>query len=150
MTSRKTLSAVASLALVFGAIVVSAHSATHQTATVKVAKSKLGTILVDARGRALYLYMLDTNGSSSCTNVDSCFRTWPPLMATGTPHAGHGVDPILLGTVHRIRPSGMQVTYNGHPLYRYSQDTRAGQTKGQTLLSLWYVVSAAGAPIKKK
>ena len=134
----------------FGAIAISAHSATHTTATVKVARSKLGTILVDARGRTLYLYLLDTNGSSSCTNVDRCFRTWPPLMATGTPHAGHGVDPILLGTVHRIRPTGRQVTYNGHPLYRYSKDTKAGQIKGQALLSLWYVVSAAGAPIKKK
>jgi predicted lipoprotein with Yx(FWY)xxD motif len=150
MTSKKTLSAVAALALVFGVIAVSAPSATHQTTTVKVAKSKLGTILVDSHGRTLYLYTLDTNGSSSCTNVDRCYRTWPPLMATGTPHAGRGVDPILLGTVHRIRPSGRQVTYNGHPLYRYSQDTKAGQIKGQTLLSLWYVVSAAGAPIKKK
>ena len=150
MTSRKTLSALASLALLFGTITISAHSATHTPATVKVAKSKLGTILVDSRGRTLYLYMLDTNGSSSCTNADRCYRTWPPLMATGTPHAGPGVDPILLGTVHRIRPSGRQVTYNGHPLYRYSQDKKPGQMKGQALLSLWYVVSAAGAPIKKK
>ena len=150
MTARKALSAVAALALLFGAIAISAHSATHTPATVKVAKSKLGTILVDSRGHTLYLYMFDTNGSSSCTNVDSCYKTWPPLMATGTPHAGRGVDPILLGTVHRIRPAGRQVTYNGHPLYRYSQDTKAGQIKGQGLFSLWYVVSAAGARIKKK
>ena len=149
MTGRKTLSAAASLALVCGAIAISARSATHQTATVNVAKSKLGTVLVDSRGRTLYLYMFDTNGSSSCTNVGSCFRTWPPLMAKGTPHAGPDVDPILLGTVHRIRPTGTQVTYNGHPLYRYSKDTKASQIKGQALLSLWYVVSAAGAPIKK-
>ncbi|MGZ6638665.1 MAG: hypothetical protein ACXVII_38145 [Solirubrobacteraceae bacterium] len=68
MKARMTLSAVASLALVFGAIAISAQSATHATATVNVAKSKLGTILVDSRGRTLYLYMFDTNGSSSCTN----------------------------------------------------------------------------------
>ena len=150
MTSRKTVSAVASLALLLGAIAIPARSATHTPATVNAAKSKLGTILVDSRGRTLYLYMFDTNGSSSCTNVGSCFETWPPLMATGTPHAGHGVDPILLGIVHRIRPAGRQVTYNGHPLYRYSQDKKPGQMKGQALFSLWYVVSAAGAPIKKK
>ena len=150
MPARTTLSTVALLALLFGTLALSAHSATHKAATVKVAKSKLGAILVDSRGRTLYLYMFDTNGSSSCTNVDGCLKTWPPLMATGTPHAGPGVDPILLGTVHRIRPTGMQVTYNGHPLYRYSQDKKPGQMKGQALFSLWYVVSAAGAPIKKK
>ena len=150
MTGRKTLSAIAALTLLFGGIAISAHSATHTPATVNVAKSRLGTILVDSHGHTLYLSVLDTNGSSSCTNVDSCFKTWPPLMATGTPHAGRGVDPILLGTVRRIRPTGRQVTYNGHPLYRYSQDTKPGQMQGQALFKLWYVVTAAGAPIKKK
>jgi predicted lipoprotein with Yx(FWY)xxD motif len=150
MKARTILSALTSLALVYGAIAISAHSATGKTATVNVARSKLGTILVDSNGRTLYLRRISTNGSTSCTNVDGCLRRWPPLMATGAPQAGPGVDPILLGTVHRISPTGMQVTYNRHPLYTYSQDKKPGDLNGQGYANRWYVVSPIGRPITKK
>ena len=35
--------------------------------TVKLAGSKLGQILVDAKGRTLYLFEADKNGKSACT-----------------------------------------------------------------------------------
>jgi len=46
----------------------------------------------------------------------------------------------------------MQVTYHGHPLYRFSGDVRAGQTAGEGLTDFggrWYAVSAAGTAVGK-
>ena len=33
----------------------------------------------------------------------------------------------------------MQVTYNGLPLYRFANDTAAGQTNGEGVAGLWSV-----------
>jgi predicted lipoprotein with Yx(FWY)xxD motif len=44
------------------------------------------------------------------------------------------------------------VTYAGHPLYRFIQDTKRGQTNGQDLHDFgagWYVLSAAGKKIEE-
>jgi predicted lipoprotein with Yx(FWY)xxD motif len=43
-----------------------------------------------------------------------------------------------------------QVTYAGHPLYRFVGDSAAGQTSGQGLDDFggaWYVVAASGRAI---
>jgi predicted lipoprotein with Yx(FWY)xxD motif len=45
-----------------------------------------------------------------------------------------------------------QVVYNGHPLYYYAGDTKAGDTNGEGLNSFgagWDVVSPAGKKIEK-
>ena len=39
-----------------------------------------------------------------------------------------------------------QVTYAGHPLYRYSGDTAPGDTNGNEVGDVWYAVNAAGEP----
>jgi predicted lipoprotein with Yx(FWY)xxD motif len=42
------------------------------------------------------------------------------------------------------------VTYDGHPLYRYAGDDKAGQTRGQGLDQFgagWFVVSPSGHKI---
>jgi len=130
---------------------LTANSATNTAAVVKVAKTSLGPVLVDGSGRTLYLFTLDRKGSSSCTTGSfNCIVLWPPLLTTAKPHAGPGVSPALLGTVRRAKPSGVQVTYNGHFLYRYAQDTKPGDVKGQGYGSVWYVVSPKGTPIKRK
>lgn len=115
-------------------------------ATVATADVSLGTILVDDRGQTLYLFTSETGTDSACN--DACAQTWPPLTIVGeSPVAGDGVDASLLGTARR--DSGvMQVTYNGHRLYHYAGDKRAGDTEGQGIGSSWYVVSPAGEPVK--
>jgi len=140
------------LVLLIGGLAASAAAAhPTATATVKVAKTRLGTVLVDGRGRTLYLFTDDRNGSITCTTpLSNCPAVWPPLFAKGPPMAGPGVDPKLLGTVHRTRPAGVQVTYAGHPLYIYSNDKKPGDVEGQGFIDAWYVVSPAGKPIKKK
>jgi predicted lipoprotein with Yx(FWY)xxD motif len=120
-----------------------------RTATVKTASSPLGRILVDARGRTLYLFEKDKRGRSACAGT--CATYWPPLQAQGKPTAGRGTKQSLVGST--LRADGTtQVTYAGHPLYRFLLDTKPGQTKGQDLHDFgagWYVLSPAGKKIEK-
>ena len=122
-----------------------ASTPTPAASSVTVTTSKLGKILTDAQGRTLYLFTKDQTGSSSCTG--SCLSVWPAFDSTGAAQAGAGASPTLLGTA---TGSAAQVTYNGHALYYYVGDTKAGDTNGQDLNQFggsWYVVSPAGAQV---
>lgn len=118
-------------------------------AVVASATSPFGRVLVDRRGRTLYLFEKDRMGKSSCAGP--CATYWPPLLTTGKPSAGAGVRAALLGATRRADGT-LQVTYNRHPLYRFALDVRAGLAKGQNLHSFgadWYVLSPAGVEIDK-
>jgi predicted lipoprotein with Yx(FWY)xxD motif len=131
--------------------VPSAHaSAAKGAAVVKVAHGHLGTHLVNAQGRTLYLFEADKGTKSACTGA--CAKAWPPLKTTGKPRASSGVRASLLGTARRADRS-TQVTYGGHPLYTFVMDTKAGQTAGQGFNAfggLWYVVGTNGKAITKR
>jgi predicted lipoprotein with Yx(FWY)xxD motif len=107
----------------------------------------LGRILVDSRGRTLYLFKKDTGARSRCSG--SCAVNWPPLLATGRPVAGSGIKSSKLGTTRRS-DGKTQVVYNRHPLYRFVADSKPGDTNGQGLTAFgarWFVVSPAGSQI---
>jgi predicted lipoprotein with Yx(FWY)xxD motif len=126
--------------------------ATHSAsagAKVAVAKSALGRVLVDGRGRTLYLFEKDKRGRSACSG--QCAGFWPPLITSGKPLATTGAKASLLGTTKRA-DGRLQVTYNHHPLYTFVKDTRKGQTNGEgvdTFGAKWYALSAAGAKVEK-
>jgi predicted lipoprotein with Yx(FWY)xxD motif len=108
--------------------------------------SALGTILTDSKGNTLYVFMNDTGDTSTCTG--DCAASWPALVAKGEVKAGgNDVDASLLGTSARDDGT-MQVTYNGHPLYHFSGDQAPGDTNGQGIGGIWFVVSPAGDAIK--
>jgi predicted lipoprotein with Yx(FWY)xxD motif len=110
-------------------------------ATVKTAQTGIGTVLVDADGKTLYLFANDQGTTSAVP--PNILQAWPPLTVTGTPVAGAGLDKSKLGTAPQ--PDGQTyVTFNGHPLYRFTGDTSAGQTNGHKLGNVWYAVTAAG------
>jgi predicted lipoprotein with Yx(FWY)xxD motif len=67
--------------------------------SVKLATTKLGKVLVDARGRTLYLFEADKGPKSACGGA--CASVWPPLTSTGRPTAGPGVTASKLGTTKR-------------------------------------------------
>ena len=119
------------------------------TASVDVANSNLGKILVDGSGRTLYLFEADKGTSSKCDGA--CASVWPPLTSKGiSPSAGAGVAAAKLGTAKR-GDGTVGVTYNGHPLYTYAGDTAPGQATGQgsdDFGAEWYVLSAAGKAIE--
>ena len=141
--------ALAAVALgTFGATAAAAPDATSaRTATVKIAHSRLGKILVDSRGRTLYVLSADSARKSTC--FGACAQNWPPLRASRKPTVGRGLRASKIGTIRR-RDGKPQVTYNRHPLYRFVGDTRAGQTHGQGIVAFggrWSVVSPAGRPV---
>jgi predicted lipoprotein with Yx(FWY)xxD motif len=118
--------------------------------TVEVRSTSLGRILVNSQGHTLYLFKKDSRGKSACTG--ECAQFWPPLRASGAPTAGSGVSASKLGTIRRS-DGKPQVTYKGHPLYTFRQDTKAGQTRGQGLTAFgasWFTLSPAGNQISGK
>lgn len=120
------------------------HPAVKRGPIVTLGSTDLGQVLVDARGRTLYLYTPDAKSKSTC--YGQCAAFWPPLFTTGKPTAAHGVKPSLLGTTKR-KDGKLQVTYAGHPLYFFAQDTAAGDVNGQALQNIWYGVSVKGAKV---
>jgi predicted lipoprotein with Yx(FWY)xxD motif len=113
-------------------------------ATIAVADSDLGPILVDGQGNTLYLFTSDTQGEAS-TCTDGCAAAWPAL--TGTVTAGEGVDEALIGTVAGADGTE-QATYNDWPLYYYAQDTGPGDTTGQGVGGVWWVIDAEGNAVE--
>ncbi|MFF2361242.1 hypothetical protein ACFVU0_00755 [Streptomyces sp. NPDC058122] len=119
------------------------------SATVSATSGPLGKILVNSKGHTLYLFQSDKTDKSTCNG--DCAKAWPPLKAHGKPTAGTGVNSKLLSTITRSDGS-KQVTYKGHPLYTFIDDTKAGQTNGQGLDAFgakWYVLGTDGKEITK-
>jgi predicted lipoprotein with Yx(FWY)xxD motif len=122
-------------------------TSTGQAATVGISNTGIGRILVDSQGHTLYLFEADRGTKSACT--DACAGAWPPLLVTGKPTVGGGANASLLGTT--TRPEGKtQVTYNGHPVYLFEQDQKAGETNGQGVSAFgaaWFALSSAGGQV---
>jgi predicted lipoprotein with Yx(FWY)xxD motif len=121
-----------------------------QGTSVKVGSSSLGRILVDSKGKTLYLWAHDKGRTSTCNG--KCATYWPPLITKGKPAAAAGARAGLLGTSRRA-DGRMQVTYKGHPLYYFAGDKKAGDVKGEGLTGFggrWDPVSAAGAAVRKE
>jgi predicted lipoprotein with Yx(FWY)xxD motif len=114
-------------------------------ATVAVANSKLGDILVDADGRTLYAFTKDKGDQSVCSG--DCASNWPAL--TGDATAGTGVQAGLLSAAMQA-DGNSQVTYGGKPLYYFAGDAKPGDTNGQGVGSVWFALSADGELVKAK
>ncbi|MFL5872585.1 MAG: hypothetical protein ACJ75T_03785 [Solirubrobacterales bacterium] len=104
---------------------------------------KLGIILVDLSGHTLYTFEKDRGGKSTC--YGSCAKTWPPALTEGKPRAGGAALPAKVGATKR-KDGTVQLTYAGHPLYRYSQD-RSAEINGNGVESFggeWYAIRPNG------
>jgi predicted lipoprotein with Yx(FWY)xxD motif len=125
-------------------------TASGQAATVGISNTGIGQILVNSQGRTLYLFKADQGTKSACTGA--CAGAWPPLLAKGKPTLGNGINASLVGTA--TRPEGTtQLTYNGHPLYLFAQDQKAGETNGQGVSAFgaaWFALNSAGNQVSAK
>jgi predicted lipoprotein with Yx(FWY)xxD motif len=120
-----------------------------QGAAVTVGTSSFGPMIVDSRGRTLYLFEADSGTTSTCSGA--CAQAWPPFLTHGAPQAGTGASATQLGTSTRADGS-MQVTYAGHPLYFFASDTKPGDTTGEGVNSFgagWDMLTPAGQKIEK-
>ena len=123
-------------------------------------KTLKATILVDGRGRSLYVFDFDADTTPTCYDDTTyhCSKAWPPLLVQGAVRAGKGVNNSLLKTVKRTNGT-VQVTYNRHPLYTFNgyhlgnapnapADTKPGDVHGQDYIGYWWVLSPAGKEVK--
>ena len=121
-----------------------APKTTSAPPAVRVANTHLGKILVDSKGQTLYLFTKDSTGKSACSGM--CATFWPPLQTGGKPGVGPGASASLIGTIKRSDGTS-QVTYHGHPLYRFAKDTKPGDVNGEGVTAFggsWFAVSPAG------
>ena len=112
--------------------------------TVDTTTNDLGTILVDSDGNTLYAFVPDEQGPSTC--VDDCASSWPAVAAPA--EAGDGVDAALLDESTRPDDGSAQATYNGWPLYYFAGDAAPGDTNGQGVSEVWFVIDPAGSLIE--
>jgi predicted lipoprotein with Yx(FWY)xxD motif/uncharacterized cupredoxin-like copper-binding protein len=97
----------------------------------------LGTILTDQNGMTLYLFTMDTEANVSVCEGD-CLANWPAFTADEP----LTLPPTIEGELTTFERSDgtMQVAYNGIPLYYWVADTAPGDTTGQGVGEVWYVV----------
>ncbi len=118
---------------------------TITTPTIDLASDPtLGQYLTDGTGRTLYVLTKDAPDASACNAA--CLTNWPPLLTTGTPKAGPGVDASVIGTT-TLAGGEKVVTYDHRPLYYKATDQKVGDKTGEAINNVWFVVSPAGAPI---
>ena len=137
-----TAAAIGTAATVIAAV---AQGATGTAARLTVRSTEYGKVVFGPSGKVAYVFGADHGSTSRCYGV--CAKAWPPLLTTGAPLAGSGVEAKLLGSTRRSDGS-LQVTYGGHPLYYYSAD-KIGQIMCQHANmhgGLWLVVKANGQP----
>jgi len=125
----------------------SGYGGTSAALTVGTAKGPMGTYLTGASGRALYIWVADSGGKSSCSGA--CASAWPPLTDKAVPAASGGAKPGEIGMITRSDGT-RQVTYKGRPLYYYAGDSGAGSTKGQgsnQFGARWWLISPSGGTV---
>ncbi len=113
--------------------------------TLQLVSTPLGKVVADSAGKVLYLYVPD--GTATVSTVPAGVLTlWPPVQATGVPTLGPG---LTAKSSTGAQPNGQQwVLYNGHLLYGYNGDTKAGDVNGNAIGNVWYAVTAAGGPVQ--
>lgn len=105
-----------------------------------------GQYLGNSANNAMYTLAGDRDGSK-CTG--DCIQTWPPVtIGDVRPTGAPGLQGAMIATV--TRPEGTrQVTFNGHPLYRYAGDAGAGTTNGHGVddkYGHWTMLTPQGEP----
>lgn len=114
--------------------------AQSQSVTVQQ-KEGIGTYLADSKGMTLYYFAKDAPGKSVCTG--DCLAKWPPFRAEPiTP--GSGLDVKDFGVL--AGSDGPQATFRGYPLYYFFKDEKPGDTGGQGVNQVWYVIDPMAFP----
>jgi predicted lipoprotein with Yx(FWY)xxD motif len=127
----------------------SSTTAAPAAATVTLATTtKLGKVLVDAKGMTLYRFDNDTTAGKSTCGAGQCASTWPAAIVTGTPTPGAGVSKLT--TFTRADDGKTQLQIDGHPLYTFAGDSKPGDTNGQGIIGKWYAVNGTGAKVGDK
>lgn len=111
-----------------------------------VAETDLGEVVVDAEGMVVYYFTNDEADSGVSACEGGCLEAWPPVLTDSETPEAEGVTGEL-GTIET--PDGeMQVTINGMPIYYFAEDEAPGDTNGQGVNDVWYVIAPDGTMIQ--
>jgi predicted lipoprotein with Yx(FWY)xxD motif len=147
-TLRICIAALLVAVAVGAAVAASASTTTAAKAkppTLKLRKTGLGKILVDSKSRTLYAFGHDKKNKSRCSG--QCAANWPPATSPAKPTVAKGITKSKLKVIKRGDGS-RQLSYNGHPLYRFIADGKPGDTNGENITAFggtWHVLSKSGA-----
>jgi predicted lipoprotein with Yx(FWY)xxD motif len=120
-------------------------SSSSANALLATAHSDLGTIVVDGSGKTVYMFTKDTPGSGASSCSGKCLVAWPPVVADSADPQVDGVTGNV-GTITRDDGT-VQATLDGWPLYYWQGDTAPGDTTGQGVQGVWWVLTPDGAPV---
>lgn len=135
--AKKTALLIFSMAVVGMMFVGNSLVYAGETFGVKVAeKEGIGKYLTDGKGMTLYRFANDTSGVSNCSG--DCLVKWPAFYVE--PGAGvEGSEASDFATITR-NDGSQQTTYKGMPLYYFFNDKNPGDTNGQGVKDVWFVV----------
>jgi len=108
-------------------------------------KAGIGSYLTDSSGMTLYYFTRDSKGKSVCTN--GCTDIWP-VFNTDTLTLPSSLKKADFGQITRS-DGKKQITFRGYPLYYYSIDKKAGDTNGQGIGNVWFVINPSNFPAGK-
>lgn len=115
--------------------------------TVEVTQDATFGPILTVDGKSVYLFTTDPAGGAGTACLEACAAAWPPVLVPGgsEPAAGAG----LTGTLSTFeRPDGgRQVAYAGHPLYFFASDAAPGDTTGQGVGGVWFLLTPAGEAV---
>ncbi|WP_030175609.1 SCO0930 family lipoprotein [Spirillospora albida] len=109
---------------------------------------KFGLIVTDGKGRVMYRFDKDRPGRTTC--FGSCKKAWPPVPFTNWKKLKlEGIDRKLVDFIERKDDGTCQVTINGWPMYYYAQDLNPGDTSGQGVGGVWWLVDPKGKKVTR-
>jgi predicted lipoprotein with Yx(FWY)xxD motif len=113
---------------------------------VAAATTTLGEVVVDGAGMTLCMFTRDTQGTTTSACTGQCLAAWPLVVADTTPKLTGVTGPV--GSIPTA-DGRKQVTLGAWPLYHYyAKDAKAGDVTGQNVNQVWFVLTAAGVPVK--
>jgi predicted lipoprotein with Yx(FWY)xxD motif len=98
------------------------------TAPATIATSSAGKIWVDPSGMTLYTFDKDKKGEKASACKGDCIKEWPPLVAPAD--AKPSGEWTLLAVTDASGKSEKMWAYDGHPLYLFVDDKKAGDVTG--------------------
>ena len=108
------------------------NTTTTATVVTKV-NTDHGEVFATADGLTLYIFTKDKPGVSNC--YDGCAANWPPFMASKEAKEWSEFTKISR------KDGSLQWAYKDQPLYRWLGDQKKGDTFGQGVGNVWYVVN---------
>lgn len=120
-------------------------AASSAPAELSTSSGTLGEIIVDGTGMTAYKFDKDTQNAPSSVCSGPCATLCPAITTTALTPVVKGVTGAI-GTITGV-DGGKQITINGWPIYTFAKDLKAGDTAGQGVRGVWWVLSPAGVKI---